>query len=53
MFNQGDLDYVDNALAPDAVDHQEPDGTDVAVQTHSRSPANSAHQPDLRVGVPA
>jgi predicted ester cyclase len=26
MFNQGDLDYVDEALAPDAVDHQEPAG---------------------------
>jgi hypothetical protein len=22
MFNQGDLDYVDDAVAPDAVDHQ-------------------------------
>jgi steroid delta-isomerase-like uncharacterized protein len=30
MFNQGDLDYVDTALAPGAVDHQEPDGTDLA-----------------------
>jgi len=30
MFNQGDLEYVDQALAPDAVDHQEPPGTDMA-----------------------
>lgn len=30
MFNSGDLDYVDNAVAPSAVDHQEPKGTDFA-----------------------
>ncbi len=30
MFNQGDLAYVDNAIAPGAVDHQEPVGTDFA-----------------------
>jgi predicted ester cyclase len=30
MFNNGELDFVDTALAPDAVDHQEPDGTDFA-----------------------
>jgi steroid delta-isomerase-like uncharacterized protein len=29
MFNSGDLDYVEGALAPDAIDHQEPAGTDV------------------------
>ena len=28
MFNQGDLAYVDQATAPDAIDHQEPEGTD-------------------------
>jgi predicted ester cyclase len=28
MFNQGDLDFVDGAVAPSAVDHQEPPGTD-------------------------
>jgi len=27
-FNQGDLSVVDEHLAPDAVDHQEPPGTD-------------------------
>jgi predicted ester cyclase len=27
MFNQGDLDFVDEAVAPAAVDHQEPEGT--------------------------
>jgi steroid delta-isomerase-like uncharacterized protein len=30
MFNQGDLAYVDTAVAPGAVDHQEPQGTDFA-----------------------
>jgi len=30
MFNNGDLAYVDEAIAPGAVDHQEPEGTDVA-----------------------
>jgi steroid delta-isomerase-like uncharacterized protein len=30
MFNQGDLDYVEAAVAPDAVDHQEPEGTPFA-----------------------
>jgi steroid delta-isomerase-like uncharacterized protein len=28
MFNSGDLDYVDQAIASDAIDHQEPEGTD-------------------------
>src|SRR5207248_4817082 len=28
MFNEGDLDYVEQATAPGAVDHQEPEGTD-------------------------
>jgi len=28
MFDQGDVDYVDHVLAPDAVDHQEEPGTD-------------------------
>jgi steroid delta-isomerase-like uncharacterized protein len=30
MFNDGDLDFVDEAIAPDAVDHQESEGTDFA-----------------------
>jgi steroid delta-isomerase-like uncharacterized protein len=30
MFNSGDLDFVDEAIAPGAVDHQESEGTDVA-----------------------
>jgi steroid delta-isomerase-like uncharacterized protein len=28
MFNNGDLDYLEQAIAPGAVDHQEPGGTD-------------------------
>lgn len=30
MFNEGDLDYVDDAVAANGVDHQEPEGTDFA-----------------------
>jgi predicted ester cyclase len=30
MFNCGDLDFVDEAIAPDAIDHQEPEGTPFA-----------------------
>jgi steroid delta-isomerase-like uncharacterized protein len=51
MFNQGDLDYVDNALAPGAVDHQEPDGTDFAAHLkHVISTLRTAF-PDLRFDV--
>jgi steroid delta-isomerase-like uncharacterized protein len=28
MFNNGDLHYLEQAIAPGAVDHQEPEGTD-------------------------
>ncbi len=28
MFNAGELEYIDGAVAPGAVDHQEPAGTD-------------------------
>jgi hypothetical protein len=30
MFNSGDLEYVDDAVAVGAIDHQEPEGTDMA-----------------------
>jgi predicted ester cyclase len=30
MFGEGDLAYIDAAVAPGAVDHQEPEGTDMA-----------------------
>jgi predicted ester cyclase len=29
MFNRGETDFADQAIAPDALDHQEPDGTDM------------------------
>jgi predicted ester cyclase len=30
MFNRGDLDSIDATVAPGAIDHQEPEGTDFA-----------------------
>lgn len=30
MFNTGDLEFVDESIAPGAVDHQEPEGTEFA-----------------------
>jgi steroid delta-isomerase-like uncharacterized protein len=48
MFNQGDLDYVDNALAPGAVDHQEPDGTDFAAHLKNVISTLRTAFPDLR-----
>jgi steroid delta-isomerase-like uncharacterized protein len=51
MFNQGDLDYVDNAVAPDAIDHQEPEGTDFAAHLkHVISTLRTAF-PDLRFEI--
>ncbi len=51
MFNKGDLDFVDAALAPGAVDHQEPEGTDFASHLkHVISTLRSAF-PDLRFDV--
>jgi steroid delta-isomerase-like uncharacterized protein len=51
MFNRGDLDYVDNAVSPDAVDHQEPAGTDFAAHLkHVISTLRTAF-PDLRFDV--
>jgi steroid delta-isomerase-like uncharacterized protein len=51
MFNQGDLDYVDSAVAPGAVDHQEPEGTDFAEHLkHVISTLRTAF-PDLRFDV--
>jgi steroid delta-isomerase-like uncharacterized protein len=51
MFNQGDLDYVDNALAPDAIDHQEPEGTDFAAHLKHLISTLRAAFPDLRFDV--
>jgi len=51
MFNNGELDYVETALAPDAVDHQEPEGTDFAAHLkHLISTLRTAF-PDLRFDV--
>jgi steroid delta-isomerase-like uncharacterized protein len=51
MFNSGDLDYVDEAMAPDAVDHQEPEGTDFA--THLKGVISTLRDafPDLHFEV--
>jgi predicted ester cyclase len=51
MFNQGDVDYVATAIAPGAVDHQEPEGTDfVAHLRHVIATLREAF-PDLRFDV--
>src|SRR6478752_1946464 len=51
MFNQGDLAHVDTALAPDAVDHQEPAGTDVAAHLKQVISTLRTAFPDLRFDV--
>jgi len=51
MFNQGDLDYVDNALAPDAIDHQEPEGTDFAAHLKQVISTLRTAFPDLRFEI--
>jgi predicted ester cyclase len=48
MFNRGDLEYVDNAVAPGAVDHQEPDGTDFAAHLKNVISTLRTAFPDLR-----
>ena len=48
MFNDGELDYVDLALAPDAVDHQEPEGTDFAAHLKQLISTLRTAFPDLR-----
>ncbi|MGZ4401195.1 MAG: ester cyclase [Gaiellaceae bacterium] len=51
MFNDGDLAYVDTVVAPNAVDHQEPPGTDVA--SHLKQVISTLRDafPDLRFEV--
>jgi steroid delta-isomerase-like uncharacterized protein len=51
MFNQGDLDYVDATLAPGAVDHQEPAGTDFAAHLKNVIATLRTAFPDLRFDV--
>ncbi len=51
MFNSGELGFVDGALAPDAVDHQEPEGTDFAAHLKHVISTLRAAFPDLRFEV--
>jgi predicted ester cyclase len=51
MFERGDLDYVDETVAPDAVDHQEPEGTDFAAHLKSVITTLRAAFPDLHFEV--
>ena len=51
MFNQGDLDYVDEALANNAVDHQEPAGTDFAAHLKQTISTLRTAFPDLHFDV--
>ncbi|MEY2515726.1 MAG: hypothetical protein QOJ89_3084 [bacterium] len=48
MFNEGDLDYVDEALAADGIDHQEEPGTDFVA--HLKEVVSTLREafPDLR-----
>jgi steroid delta-isomerase-like uncharacterized protein len=51
MFNDGDLTYVEEAVAPDAIDHQEPEGTDFATHLKEVVSVLRAAFPDLRFEV--
>lgn len=51
MFAGGDLDFVDDALAAGAVDHQEPEGTDFAAHLKYVISTLRTAFPDLRFDV--
>lgn len=51
MFNRGDLTYAAETLAPGAVDHQEPDGTDFAAHLEHVVSTLRAAFPDLHFEV--
>ena len=51
MFNAGDLAYVEQAIAPDAVDHQEPEGTDFRAHLKRVITVLRTAFPDLRFEV--
>ena len=51
MFNQGDIDYVDQVLDASGVDHQEPLGTDFAAHIKDVIRTLRAAFPDLRFEV--
>lgn len=51
MFNSGDLAYVDHATAPDAIDHQEPEGTDFRAHLRQVITVLRTAFPDLRFEI--
>lgn len=51
MFNEGNLEFVDEALAPGAVDHQEPQGTDFAAHLKHVVATLRTGFPDLHFDV--
>ncbi|MGH2867246.1 MAG: ester cyclase [Solirubrobacteraceae bacterium] len=51
MFNRGDLDFVEEAIAPNAVDHQEAPGTDFAAHLKNVIAILRNAFPDLRFEV--
>ncbi len=51
MFNNGDLDHVERGVAPGAVDHQEPEGTDFVAHLTEVIVTLRTAFPDLRFEV--
>ncbi len=51
MFNNGELEYVEQATAPDAIDHQEPEGTDFVAHLREVIATLRTAFPDLRFEV--
>ncbi len=51
MFNNGELDYVEEAIAPDGSDHQEPEGTDIVAHLKEVISVLRTAFPDLRFEV--
>jgi steroid delta-isomerase-like uncharacterized protein len=51
MFDRGDFAYLDEAIAPDATDHQEPEGTDFAAHLKDVISTLRAAFPDLHFEV--
>lgn len=51
MFNSGDLAHVDEAIAPGAVDHQEPEGTEFAAHLKNVISTLRTAFPDLHFEV--
>ncbi|HEX3052485.1 MAG TPA: ester cyclase [Aggregatilineaceae bacterium] len=51
VFNQGDLSFIDEAVAVDAIDHQEPPGTDFRQHLHQVVAAMRTAFPDLHFEI--